>query len=82
MRDPHERDEACLLFNGHAGAHSWLLTGPEEDASWGRSGGVPPQPRVTGTLLAEPAIHGSRHLRTEKRDGKTYCSACKRQIHL
>jgi hypothetical protein len=30
--DPDDRDEACVLFNKHAGAHSWALTDPEEDA--------------------------------------------------
>ena len=26
--DPDDRDEPCLLFNGHAGAHSWDLDDP------------------------------------------------------
>jgi hypothetical protein len=81
-KDPDDRDEACLLFHGHKGAHSWLLTDPDEDALRERLDAVPPQPAGALTLAARPAIQNCQHLTTEKRDGKTYCARCKRQIYL
>ncbi|MBO8196306.1 hypothetical protein ITI46_32395 [Streptomyces oryzae] len=30
--NPADPDEACVLFNEHAGEHSWALADPEEDA--------------------------------------------------
>ncbi|MGI5352910.1 hypothetical protein ACQEU8_32725 [Streptomyces sp. CA-250714] len=30
--NPTEPDEACVLFNQHAGEHSWALADPEEEA--------------------------------------------------
>lgn len=36
--DPRDRDEACVLFDGHAGAHSWALADPDEDVLRARLG--------------------------------------------
>jgi hypothetical protein len=81
---PHDRDEACVLFNGHAGAHSWALSDPDEDAVRARLGLVPPQPSVaTETARSHPATRQTcRHPSTEKRDGKIHCARCKRQLYL
>lgn len=81
-KDPDDRDEACLLFNGHAGAHSWLLTDPEEDGLRQRLDAVPAQPTGAVALATRSAIQSCEHLTTEKRGGKTYCARCKRQIYL
>ena len=82
VRDPDDRDEVCVLFNGHAGAHSWLLDDPEEDEFRVRLDGVPPQPAGGEAVVTHPAIQRCLHLHTEKRDGKTHCARCKRQIYL
>ena len=29
--DPADRDNACVLFDGHPGAHSWALSDPDEE---------------------------------------------------
>jgi hypothetical protein len=81
VRDPDDRDEPCLLFNGHTGAHSWLLSDPEEGELRVWLERVPAQP-ASSTTLTHPAIQSCQHLKTEKRDGKTYCARCKRQIYL
>jgi hypothetical protein len=80
---PHDRDEACVLFNGHAGAHSWGLTDPDGDAVRARLDLVPPQPAAgVEVAVVRPALPKScRHPRTEKRQGKIYCARCKRQLY-
>lgn len=82
VRDPDDRDETCLLYNGHTGAHSWLLSDPGEPELRVWLERVPTQPAGSGVLLTHPAIQGCWHLRTEKRNGKTFCARCKRQIYL
>lgn len=82
VRDPDDRDETCLLYNGHTGAHSWLLDDPAEPELRVWLDGVPPQPSGSGMLVTHPAIQSCQHLQTEKRNGKTFCARCKRQIYL
>jgi hypothetical protein len=78
--DPTDRDEACVLFNGHAGAHSWALADPDADAVRERLGLVPPQPVGAGTSTVRPVP--CAHQDTETRDGKICCARCKRQLYL
>ena len=95
--DPRDRDEACVLFNGHAGAHSWAHADPDEDELRARLDLVPPQPsgraadvvaqrptRPAGPTAPTPpaAPTSCEHRRIEKRDGKTYCRRCHRQIYI
>jgi hypothetical protein len=84
MVDPRDRDEACVLPNGHAGAHSWALTDPDEDAVRARLDLVPPQPSCAVEAAApHPAPpKACTHPKTEKRGGKIYCARCKRQLYL
>jgi hypothetical protein len=82
VRDPEDRDQPCVLFNGHTGAHSWLLDDPDEDELRVWIDDVPSQPAGSGTVVTHPAIQSCQHLQTEKRDGKTHCVRCERQIYL
>lgn len=84
--DPRNRDEACVLFDGHAGAHSWALADPDEDELRTRLDLVPPQPPARPASTATRTPPGPRtceHRGIEKRDdGKTYCRRCRRQIYI
>lgn len=82
--DPDDRDEACVLPNGHVGAHSWDLVDPDEDELRARLDLVPPQPSVLSeTRAAHPATRKPcRHPATERRGGKIYCACCHRQLYL
>lgn len=82
--DPEDRDVACMLFNGHAGAHSWALADPDEDELRARLGLVPPQASTTADVTTtHPALRKRcSHLQIEKRGGKTHCTRCGRQIYL
>lgn len=95
--DPRDRDEACVLFNGHTGAHSWGLSDPDEDELRTRLDLVPPQPSSRSADVVAPAPPTPsgppapaaprtpttcEHRRIEKREGKTYCRRCSRQIYI
>lgn len=90
--DPDDRDEPCLLFNGHTGAHSWHLADmhePELDSLRVQLERVPPPPSAapSGAAAARspalgPAAGVCMHLKTVKRNGKTYCKDCDKQIYL
>jgi hypothetical protein len=71
--DPADRDSACVLFDGHPGAHSWAQSDPDEERLRARTGLLEPGEVIS---VRTPPVGSCEHRRTEERYGITRCHAC------